>query len=882
MKPQYSLLLVVLVALVLFWPAPEAKSQDTLTVAWSSDNVTPVIDTLRNVVLGDTLANGTRKNLNRVYKLQKGGIYWLANRIENSQKGSTFPLRIVGEAPGTGYDQNPPLIQMHAAAGQTNPDSRMFTGLADVTLKGLYITGRDDDGDQGNNYQFITMTATNSKFIIDNCIIEQSNFAPIAFTGSGNKIYYTNNKFRNLIERPVTQQWTGRAISIWADQDSVVVENNTFFNTGCFILQIEGGSAKYVRFNHNTIDLCGRQLTQGNWWQNAYIANNLIINGFWEGEGRADLTSTGRDARQIYNGLFTIGPLPSVYGVPNENRRIVVAKNYAYLDPRLTTLYTADTVQRAYFLDPISKLDFSNIFTVAAGNHMYVRDTVWLSSAVTGLWEPLNDVDWQKPQKGTSTGSILDSMWASIRTLRRNITPGAQFVYKQSLAYTDYTWPLPEHFDYTDATLLTAATDGLPIGDLNWFPTQKATFLADHLNKVKTVENLAGQIVVTSLDSTIEAEKATVNTPAAVQSTPGLTFYDYTGSGYITWTVNITNAGQYDTKWLIHETGRGMSGPNLALDGKEFVDRAHGWGQFVFEAASGPAAGQPVDQWIWCSVPAESVFVKDPWGGEAVTLFTLSAGSHTIGVTGGGWGEVKFAEIDIWKRGTTDTIKLKAPDAVTSIVTPGAEGVVWVASGFKYVTMGSNGSFTFTVNPKTTGTYHLRVFGQNISGAAVPLTVKEGATTLATPSLPYKTKTAGGTDSTGNDIYSAGFNLTAGAHTLTLSGSTVAIDYVQLLKETVVAGVAPGETPFAFALEQNYPNPFNPSTTIDFSIPKSSNVSLTIYNILGQRVGTLVNGQLDAGAHTVRFDAKNIATGVYFYRLEAGSYVSIKKMMLLK
>jgi hypothetical protein len=882
MKPQYLLLLVALVALAFVLPAPQAHSQDTLTVAWSSDGNTPAIDTLRTVILGDTLANGTRKNLNRVYKLQKGGIYWLANRIENSQNGATFPLRIVGEAPGTAYEDNPPLLQQHAAAGQTDPDTRMFTGMADVTLKGLYITGRDDDGDQNKNYQFITMTATNSKFVIDGCIFEQSNFAPIAFTGSGNKIYYVNNKFRNLIERPVTQQWTGRAISIWADEDSVVVENNTFFNTGCFIFQLEGGSAKYVRFNHNTIVLSGRQITQGNWWQNAYIANNLVVNGFWEGENRGDLTATGRDPRQTYAGLFTIGPLPSVYGVPNETRRIVIAKNYGYLDPRFTALYATDTVQRAYFVDPITKLDFTNIYTVAGGNHMYVKDTVWTSSAVAGMWEPLNDVNWQKPQKTTSSGSILDSMWACIRTIRANITPGAQFVYKQNTAYTDYTWPLPENFSYTDAALLTAGTDGLPVGDLNWFPTQKATFLADQAAKVKTVENLAGQVIITTLDSTIQAENTTVTSPAAVQATQGLTYYDYAGSGFITWTVTITNAGQYDTKWLVHEMGRGTSGPCLAIDGNTFVDRARGWGQFVFANDLGPAAGQPNDQWIWVPVRAESVMTTSPWGGDATTLFTLSAGTHTIGVVGGGWGEVRFAEIDIVKRGTTDTLKLKAPDAAISLVTPGAVGVNWVASGFKFVNMGSNGSFTFTVNPKTAGTYHLRAFGQNLTGAAVALTLKEGATTLATPALPYKTKSTGETDSTGNDVYSAGFALTAGAHTFTLSGSSVNIDYVQLLKETVVAGVAQGETPYAFALEQNYPNPFNPSTTISFTLPKMSNVNLTVYNILGQRVMTLASGQMEAGAHVVKFDAKNIATGVYFYRLEAGSYVSIKKMMLLK
>ncbi|MGA9405941.1 MAG: T9SS type A sorting domain-containing protein [Bacteroidota bacterium] len=85
-----------------------------------------------------------------------------------------------------------------------------------------------------------------------------------------------------------------------------------------------------------------------------------------------------------------------------------------------------------------------------------------------------------------------------------------------------------------------------------------------------------------------------------------------------------------------------------------------------------------------------------------------------------------------------------------------------------------------------------------------------------------------------------------------------------------------------FELSQNYPNPFNPSTQIDFSIPQQSNVQLKVYNTLGQLVTTLVNGNLSAGSHTVTFDARNLASGLYIYRLTAGNFSSVKKMMLLK
>ncbi|MFZ1080307.1 MAG: T9SS type A sorting domain-containing protein [Candidatus Kryptoniota bacterium] len=93
---------------------------------------------------------------------------------------------------------------------------------------------------------------------------------------------------------------------------------------------------------------------------------------------------------------------------------------------------------------------------------------------------------------------------------------------------------------------------------------------------------------------------------------------------------------------------------------------------------------------------------------------------------------------------------------------------------------------------------------------------------------------------------------------------------------------AQSSIPTVFSLAQNYPNPFNPTTTIRYSIPNSSNVSMKIYNILGQEVATLVNQHQIAGNYTVTFDASRLASGVYFYRLNAGSFTAVKKMLLLK
>ena len=90
------------------------------------------------------------------------------------------------------------------------------------------------------------------------------------------------------------------------------------------------------------------------------------------------------------------------------------------------------------------------------------------------------------------------------------------------------------------------------------------------------------------------------------------------------------------------------------------------------------------------------------------------------------------------------------------------------------------------------------------------------------------------------------------------------------------------EIPEQYQLSQNYPNPFNPTTNIKFSLPQAGQVSLVVYDMLGREVTKLVDENMSAGSHQVQFNATNLASGIYLYRIEAGNFVSIKKMLLMK
>ncbi|GAB5408227.1 MAG: hypothetical protein BalsKO_05920 [Balneolaceae bacterium] len=102
------------------------------------------------------------------------------------------------------------------------------------------------------------------------------------------------------------------------------------------------------------------------------------------------------------------------------------------------------------------------------------------------------------------------------------------------------------------------------------------------------------------------------------------------------------------------------------------------------------------------------------------------------------------------------------------------------------------------------------------------------------------------------------------------------------LKKLPVSNEETEEVPSAITLHQNYPNPFNPTTTISFELNQPSEVTLTVFDALGRTVTTLVNEQKSTGSYSVNFDASNLSSGIYFYRLEAGAFIETKRLTLIK
>jgi hypothetical protein len=152
----------------------------------------------------------------------------------------------------------------------------------------------------------------------------------------------------------------------------------------------------------------------------------------------------------------------------------------------------------------------------------------------------------------------------------------------------------------------------------------------------------------------------------------------------------------------------------------------------------------------------------------------------------------------------------------------------------------------------------------------------------AQSTIPQSVVGSGGADASSANY---GIRGTIGQPTIGTVGSTSFGNLVGYWYNpgTTVTGIGDGDTiPKTFSLGQNHPNPFNPTTTIGFSLPKPSRVTLRIFDVSGRLVRTLADEEMPAGVHRKIWDATGVATGVYFYRIQAGDFVQTRKLVLLK
>ncbi len=224
-----------------------------------------------------------------------------------------------------------------------------------------------------------------------------------------------------------------------------------------------------------------------------------------------------------------------------------------------------------------------------------------------------------------------------------------------------------------------------------------------------------------------------------------------------------------------------------------------------------------------------------------------------------------------WKEATAVPVDGNSTSGVNIYVMPMPSSIAGYTSINGTVTSGSSGVggalvYAFNANGNLAG---YAITGSD--GAYTISGVAPGTYTVSTDVVGFTS----GSSQTSSPTYNA-----SGAPVSSTSNLTVSPEIPLAVHEKVIQ-------PVNYSLDQNYPNPFNPTTQIAFSIPQSMHVTIAIFNILGQNIATLVDGNMSAGSHIVTWNARNrngemLPTGVYFYRLSTPSFTAVKKMLLLK
>ncbi len=447
---------------------------DTMYVSALNANGQP---NLFNVITGDTTATGQRQDVNRVYVLQQTGsvdtVYYLNNTITMNQY---YNLTIVGKInPTTGH---PPVIEPIVNADNTTPDPFVACDTGNVTIQGCYLLGERPDG-VALTTTLMTETGNNVTLRLDHDVIDDwygGNTNLIQHNNSiGANLFITNCEFRNV----QSYQWPKGAI-YWeltkGPVDTLWYENNTFF---CVNGSYFGSNwyAEYIRFDHNTCFLNSGPPMKVQQAVNEDIENNIFY-GLLAHTGDSTLANTSQFGGKIDNPtlvvLDTLGALTlPPFNLTEADRHVNVLNNVYCWPAPLVNFWTQynDTTHDSLIIPVFMNANTQALFkSEKGGSHLVAanNDSVdpGFASSLTG---PALDSLVEYEHLQWLNGDASNYIWPQLPTDPTNLFAGVPKNWQQTQGY-----PVPENLTYSDQALLTAGTDGKPLGDLNWYPSALA------------------------------------------------------------------------------------------------------------------------------------------------------------------------------------------------------------------------------------------------------------------------------------------------------------------------------------------------------------------------------------------------------------------------
>jgi hypothetical protein len=451
-----AVLFVLLVLLVTAHNPVLAQAGDTLLVKSSPAG------NLNVVIQGDTLVNGIRAHPNRTYKLYRDSIYYF-----NATINVNFPLAIIAD---TG-SHRPPVIALAILQDGSSPTGflHIFSNTKKLTLKNLYITGVRPDQKIIPVWDCIAYNSDSTNSVYNNCVFESYGGAISDNAGKYNKFTITDCKFRNMMDYGSWFEGNAFFGNSGTPTDTVVMVNNTMFCNNSYA-NCNVDYNVFTRFEHNTVFLnCVNPLNDFV-MTNAVYKNNIFYGTLAEAQDpKREMTNQYFENSVRPSSTFSFDSLNTMLtaneittlGLSEGARKLTVLHNSVYWPAKLKTFW------QSALMDTLIPPVFLNVGTF----QLFTNKAAYPFCTLAGN-DTLND-----PGFPASVMGQVDSLIKFVTLTRTGGLGSYLWNYRPNGNLFAPVWPVPENLAYTNTTMQHEGTDGFALGDLNWFPTQKAAWL---------------------------------------------------------------------------------------------------------------------------------------------------------------------------------------------------------------------------------------------------------------------------------------------------------------------------------------------------------------------------------------------------------------------
>ncbi len=441
-----------------------------------------------NFIAGDTTSTGERNVPGRIYKLERGKVYIFTETLDVD-----FDFYLVADDDDPNNPVRPPML-----VRGVHPDGSTVDNLINITgdninveLRNLLFQGVPIDGNYKTKLAVgVGGSGSNVRLTIDKCVFNGWTRGAVRVRIPNIKLFVTNNYFRNLVN-PV-HPFNGQSLTTYSGEDTLIYTNNTCFNTNSYVVLTNPHmKTNYLKFDHNTIFTSIVNPFYVPVVTNAEFTNNVFYGILALGQRQREISAGwfgwNNQPAGIMNYTALSSDLENDFGISETDRRIV-QKNNVWFNPQKYEDYWAA------FKDTAAITDANGDTT--GYEERPLTGTTWMNDTIQSRFD--DDANYpnlidegnlnEDPQfDQTMAQTLVDSVvswvsWWRGSGLGFGAPEGPIRQYDFSSDIFDLPWPLPETpLTYNNAALAAASTEGLHLGDLNWYPSDKATWLVTNV-----------------------------------------------------------------------------------------------------------------------------------------------------------------------------------------------------------------------------------------------------------------------------------------------------------------------------------------------------------------------------------------------------------------